>query len=91
VGKPYVVHAEVRGQGDLMGVRFGHSWVEDDEFVYDYSNGKDLKIPKFFYYYLGDIQKVEPKYYRYTFAEAKKKMLESGHFGSWELETESGL
>ena len=91
VGKPYVVHAEVRGQGDLMGVRFGHSWVEDDEFVYDYSNGKDLKIPKFFYYYLGDIQKVEPKYYRYTFAQAKKKMLESGHFGSWELETESGL
>lgn len=91
VGKPYVVHAEVRGQGDLMGVRFGHSWVEDDEFVYDYSNGKDLKIPKFFYYYLGDIQKVEPKYYRYTFAQAIKKMLESGHFGSWELETESGL
>jgi hypothetical protein len=91
VGKPYVVHAEVRGQGDLMGVRFGHSWIEDDEFVYDYSNGKELKIPKVFYYYLGDIQTIEPRYYRYTFAQAKKKMIETGHFGSWELETESGL
>ena len=91
VGKPYLVQAEVRGQGDLMGVRFGHSWIEDDEFVYDYSNGKELKIPKVFYYYLGDIQTIEPRYYRYTFAQAKKKMIETGHFGSWELETESGL
>jgi len=91
VGKPYLVQSEVRGQGDLMGVRFGHSWIEDDEFVYDYSNGKELKIPKVFYYYLGDIQMIEPRYYRYTFAQAKKKMIETGHYGSWELETESGL
>lgn len=91
VGKPYLVHAEVRGQGELGNLRFGHAFIEDDKYVYDYSNDRELKIPKEFYYFLGDIKTTEPKYYRYTFTQARKKMLESGHFGSWELKTESGL
>ena len=49
VGKPYLVHAEVTGQGDIDGIRYGHGFVEDDVFVYDYSNGKNLVIPKSIY------------------------------------------
>jgi len=89
IGKPYIVHAEVKGQGKLEGIRYGHAWVEDDENVYDHSNGREIKLPKQIYYLLGDIKTDDPKKYRkYTFAEARKKMLDTGIYGSWDIETE---
>ena len=89
VGEPYLVHAEVRGQGKAEGIRFGHAWVEDDENVYDYSNGRKLIIPKPVYYAIGDIQTDDPKkYQKYTFQDARAKMLETKHYGSWDIETE---
>lgn len=91
MGTPYVVHAEVMGQGAISGVRYGHAWVEDDVFVYDFSNGRNIIFPKEFYYQLGKVIQKQPKYYKYTFSEARRKMLESGHYGSWDLKTESGL
>jgi hypothetical protein len=90
-GTPYVVHSEVSGQGDILNLRFGHAWIEDDEMVYEYSNGRNISLPKELYYSLGKVWKKAPKYYRYTFEEARKKMLETEHYGSWDLETESGL
>jgi hypothetical protein len=88
-GTPYLVHAEVQGQGNLADIRYGHAWVEDDVNVYDNSNLRHLVIPKKLYYKIGDIKTDNPKKYRkYTFAEAKKKMLETGNYGCWDIETD---
>lgn len=91
IGTPYVVHAEVSGQGAISGLRYGHAWVEDDMFIYDYSNGRKIIFPKELYYAIGNVITKKPKYFKYTFDEARKKMAETGHYGSWELITESGL
>jgi len=91
IGEPYVVHAQVTGQGAIAGLKYGHAWVEDDEYVYDYSNRRNIKIPKELYYKLGQVIIQQPIYFKYTFGETRKKMAESGHFGNWELKTESGL
>ena len=89
VGEPHLVHAEVKGQGKAQGIRFGHAWVEDEENVYDYSNGRRIVMPKVVYYAIGDIQTEHPeKYQRYTFPEARAKMLKTKHYGSWDIETE---
>ena len=91
VGEPHVVHAQVTGQGAISGLKYGHAWIEDDQLVYDYSNGRELVIPKDFYYAVGKVKKTKPRYFKYTFEEARKKMLDSGHYGPWDLKTESGL
>jgi rubrerythrin len=90
-GTPYVVHAQVTGQGDIEGIKYGHAWVEDDLFVYDFSNGRKITFPKELYYILGEVKTVKPVYFKYNFDEARKLMLDSGHYGSWNLITESGL
>jgi predicted ABC-type ATPase len=91
VGEPHVVHAEVTGQGEISGLKYGHAWVEDDVLVYDYSNGRKLEIPRNLYYAVGKIKTTKPRYFKYTFEQARKKMLDSGHYGPWDLKTESGL
>lgn len=91
LGTPKLVHGEVEGQNALNGVRYGHAWVEDDVYVYDFSNGKELMMLKEFYYYLGKIAQTKPKIYKYTFSEATEKMMETRNFGPWDLRTESGL
>ena len=89
VGTPYLVHAEVQGQGHIAHIRYGHAWVEDDENVYDFSNGRELVIPKPLYYAIGDIRTNNPKkYQKYTFAEARQKMLQTKHYGCWDLDVE---
>ena len=98
-----LVHAEVIGQGQLNGVPYGHAWVEDSQGrVHDYSNGRNLIMPKEVYYLLGNVEnrvvwtddgrkEREPKIYKYTWQEASQMMLDMEHWGPWELETESGL
>lgn len=79
-----LVHGIVTGQGDIEGIQFGHAWVEDGNRVIDVSNGRNIQLPKQFYYKLGKIKKTK----RYKREEALKKMLETGHFGPWELKSE---
>tara|TARA_Y100001937_G_scaffold119860_1_gene176208 strand:- start:1702 stop:6375 length:4674 start_codon:yes stop_codon:yes gene_type:complete len=89
IGTPYLVHAEVQGQGALSNIRYGHSWIEDDFMVYDYSNNRKLAIDKNLYYKLGDVKTDNPKkYQKYTFDQARRKMVESGHYGCWDLDVE---
>lgn len=89
VGKPYLVHAEVAGKGPLDGIRFGHAWVEDDEFVYDFSNKIERVVPKDLYYLLGQVDTTDPtKYRRYTPEQAREKMLSTMHYGCWDIETQ---
>ena len=89
IGEPYLVHAEVRGQGKIEGLRYGHAWFEDDKNVYDFSNGREIIMPKQVYYYYGDIKTDDPKkYQRYTFQEARDKMSKTKTYGSWDIETD---
>jgi hypothetical protein len=89
VGTPYLVHAEVKGQGMIEGIRYGHAWIEDDVNVYDFSNNREVILPKELYYILGDVNTTDPKkYQKYTFEEARAKMLETKHYGSWDIETD---
>ena len=91
LGNPMVVHGEVEGQGKIKGTRYGHAWIEDDVYVYDFSNGRNLMLLKEVYYYLGKIIQDKPKLYKYTFRQAREKMIETGEYGPWDLITESGL
>ena len=89
IGTPYVVHAEVSGQGAIAGIRYGHAWIEDDIFVYDFSNKRELIVPKQLYYAIGNVNtKDKTKYRKYTFAQARKKMIDTGTYGSWDIVTE---
>ena len=81
-----LVHGMVDGQGKLTGIRFGHAWVELDNKVLDYSNGKKLTLPKKAYYSMGNVEPKECKYYKYK--EAATFMLDTGHYGPWEMSGE---
>ena len=99
-----LVHAEVMGQGQLAGVPYGHCFLihKATDMVHDLSNGRDLKMPRVIYYHLGKIDQSRywddklglvdrtPKIFEYTQQEVMKWMSETGTFGPWELETESG-
>jgi hypothetical protein len=90
-GIPYVVQAQVEGQGMIYGLVYGHSWIEDDLYVYDFSNGRSIRMLKDDYYFAGNVQRKAPRFYKYTFEEARKKMVKTKHYGSWDLKTDSGL
>ena len=99
-----LVHAEVMGQGQLAGIPYGHCFLINKMTgtVTDRSNGRNIQMPKEIYYMLGKIDQSEywddtmgrvsrtPKIFEYTQEEARDLMLETGTFGPWELETESG-
>ena len=87
-GTPYLVHAEVKHSA-IEGLRYGHAFIEDDENVYDFSNSREIIMPKQLYYYFGDINPRDKKKYRkYTFKEAREKMLSTGHYGCWDIEVD---
>jgi hypothetical protein len=99
-----LVHAEVMGQGRLAGVPYGHCFLihKPTDTVRDMSNGRDIEMPRAIYYLLGKIDQSEywddtagrvsrtPKIFEYTREETMHWMSETGTFGPWELETESG-
>lgn len=99
-----LVHAEVIGQGQLAGVPYGHCFLihKATDTVHDLSNGRNIKMPRAVYYMLGHIDQdrywddelgpVErtPKIFEYTRDELEEWLWESGTYGPWELETESG-
>ena len=91
IGTPYIIHAEVTGQGSINGIKYGHAWIEDDVYAYDYSNGFKLMAPKALYHKWGNVKTLPGKFYKYTFREAKEKMYDLEHYGPWDLETESGF
>ncbi len=88
-GEPFVVHAEVIGQGELSGMPFAHGWIEDDVFVYDFANGNEVTVPKSLYYELGDVKTDDPKKYRrYSEEQLMNKMTEHNTYGCWDIDTE---
>ena len=98
-----LVHGEVVGQGSLKGTKFSHAWVERTEklpeeygkleMVLDHSNGEEKEMPKAIYYWLGKISDDfgNANTHSYTYDEFVYKTHESGNWGPWDLETETGL
>lgn len=85
-----IVHGEVMGQGQLMGVTFGHAWIESNNMVIDVSNGRNITLPIGIYYAIGMIGEID-NFIKYTWEEAREKITEFEHWGPWDLETSSGL
>ena len=82
-GKGFVlVHGVAILQTD--GKPFGHAWLEKGNTVYDFSNGKNLKVSKKVYYTLGHIPVDGYKNYKYTINDVRKKVLQTGHWGPWD-------
>lgn len=82
-----LVHAEVTGQGPIEGVKYGHAFILDNGTVIDNSNGRSLTMSQEEYYKLG---KIGSNVHQYSFRDFKRKVLETGHWGPWDLQTESG-
>jgi len=80
----FLVHGEVTGQKDISGIKYGHAWVEEGDMVLDMSNNRNIHLPKAVYYALGNITKT----IRHSPEETRNKILEYGHWGPWELQTE---
>lgn len=85
-----LVHGEVRGQGAIDGVHFGHAWVEHGSLVIDRSNGRDIQMPRELYYAIGAIDRID-NLHRYTPVQAMSKITMIGHWGPWDLKTSTGL
>lgn len=80
-----LVHGEVAGQGPMLGVTFGHAWIEDGDIVIDQSNGRNIRLPRAVYYAVGRIGELN-NIHVYTPEEARDKCLEHGVYGPWDLE-----
>lgn len=85
-GSGVLVHGLVTGQGPVAGLRFGHAWVEIGDEVMDRSNGRNLRLPRAVYYATGKIDASST--FRYTPEQAREKMLDTGHYGPWDLKSE---
>ena len=80
-----LVHGIVTGQGPIRGIQYGHAWVEEGDEVIDNSNGRNLRLPKILYYALGNIDPEST--FRYTMEEARRKILDNGNWGPWDLQS----
>ena len=86
-----MVHGEV-SHSQIQGLRYAHAWVEFEAegitWCRDVSNGKDVSLPRELYYHLGQIRDEPGKLARYDRRQAARNMVESGHYGPWDLTTE---
>jgi len=78
-----LVHGYVISQTQQR-VKYDHCWIENDDTVFDFSNGRELEIPKQVYYALGHIKDSES--FKYNEKELRKKVLKYKTWGPWDLE-----
>lgn len=77
-----VCHGIVTGnRAPVVGVRFGHAWVEMGNTVFDNSNGNQTMTPRDRYYERASIRASEVQ--RYTWTDTMLNALRSGHYGPW--------
>ena len=83
--KIVLVHGVVLNSLDYKPM--GHAWVEVGSTVYDYSNGRSLKLPKSKYYKAGAINELIKKglgkQYRYKGIKVAETIMKYGHWGPW--------
>jgi len=80
-----LVHGIPMGQGAIDGLRYGHAWLEKGNQVTDVV--ADVTMDKDAYYAMGHIEKTV----KYTYDEAKKKMVETGHYGPWDEDINNSI
>jgi hypothetical protein len=86
-----LVHGEVTGGGgQVLGINYGHAWLLDGNTVLDFSNGRNLRVPKAVYYRAGNVWEND-NWIEYTPREAAENMLDYGVWGPWDLHTSTGL
>jgi hypothetical protein len=79
-----VIQGTLMGEGDLEGVRFGHSWVEADipgattRIALDYSSGNSLVMDRDAFRFLQRAQDV----HGYSVSEARS-LAANGNYGPW--------
>ena len=78
--KAKLVHGIVTGQGALKGLEYSHAWVESGDMVLDYSNGRELVVPKELYYKIGKITKTK----KYGYMEMLQNLVKKEHYGPWD-------
>lgn len=74
-------YAKVMGQGKLKGVRFLHAWNEQNNVVFDYSNGVKRVLTKEAYYHMAQIK--ESDVTRQTPKEVSELLVKYGTYGGW--------
>ena len=82
--KAVLVHGVALNSLDYMPM--GHAWVEVGNTVYDYSNGRKIKLSKRKYYNAGAIDGLLKKGYkqhRYKGMEVAEMVLKHHHWGPW--------
>ena len=82
--KAVLVHGVALNSRDYEPI--GHAWVEVGNTVYDYSNGRQIKKSKLFYYNMGAIDGLLKKGYkqhRYKGLEVDESVLKYKHWGPW--------
>jgi hypothetical protein len=81
-----LAHGVVTGQGPVAGIRYSHAWLEGEvnglTMAIDFSNGRQVVIPREIYYQAGNIEPRE--ICRYTEPQARRMLVEHLHYGPWE-------
>lgn len=75
-------HGVVTGNGEpVIGVRFGHAWVEVGDTVFDFSNGQETMTRRERYY---DAASIDPsEVVRYEWLDAATMLVKARHYGPW--------
>lgn len=75
-----LVHGLVVGaKGKVKGRRFPHAWVELNQVVLDYSNGRKFIVRRAAYYAAGKVSKTV----KYTYRDGIRKACRFKHYGPW--------
>ena len=81
-----MVHAIVRGEGELKGRRFGHAFNKLGDVIFDNSNGKNVTMRRDNYFEQGSIDpKEKGAYVEYDKEKTMVNMLKYKHWGPWDL------
>jgi|TARA_B100001971_G_C18179022_1_gene531639 hypothetical protein len=81
-----LVHAYVRGQGELKERRFPHAFNKLGNTIYDDSNGNHIIMTAKKYFELGNINPKESgAYAEYSKNKSMMKLLKNNHYGPWDL------
>ena len=81
-----LVHGEVTGTGgEVLGIRYGHAWVELGDVVIDPSNGRCVVVRRPVYYAVGQAASTRA----YTPDQAIRFLIDTRHYGPWENQPET--
>jgi len=81
-----MVHAIVRGEGELEGRRFGHAFNKLGDMIFDNSNGKTITMRKAAYFEQGGIDpKEKGAYVEYDKEKTLINLVKYKHWGPWDL------